>query len=62
MHQVLGLMQANAWKPFKRGIGDVIGVTDANHRRVGMETGEYRVRNLHDVPFAIRDEARKTEK
>ena len=31
MHQVLGLMQANAWEPFESGIGNVISVTDANH-------------------------------
>ena len=49
MHHVFGLVQADAGEPFECGVRDVIGVFDADHRRIRMEAGEHRIGDLHGL-------------
>ena len=47
VHHVLRLVQADAREPFESGVGDVVSVTDADHRGIGVEAGEHGVGDLH---------------
>lgn len=49
MHHVFGFVQADAGEPFECGVRDVIGVSDADHRRIRMEAGEHRIGDLHGL-------------
>ena len=49
MDHVLGLVQTDTWEPFERGIGDVVGIPDPNHRGIGIESRENGVCDLHKV-------------
>lgn len=48
MDHVLGLVQTDTWEPFERGIGNVVGIPDSNHRGIGIESRENGVCDLHN--------------
>ena len=57
MDHVLGLVQTDAWEPFERGIGDVVGIPDPNHRGIGIESRENGVCDLHKVLLYMKPSA-----